>query len=79
MKATKKRRNHLLLKGAEMASSTFAAPLFLALAVIFLGVTLRNVLVEEGKLTPARKTWLRVAFIFAVVAIVLQLVHAFAR
>jgi hypothetical protein len=60
-----------------MTRLTLVALLFLALAIIFLGMVLRNVLVEEGKLTPARKTWLRVAFIFAAVAIVLQVVLVF--
>jgi hypothetical protein len=38
---------------------------FVALAVIFLGVAVRDYLKAEGELTPARHTWLRVAFIFA--------------
>ncbi len=41
------------------------------LAVIFLAIAFRNFLKAEGKLTPARKTWLRIAIIFAAVAIVL--------
>jgi hypothetical protein len=41
------------------------------LAVIFLAAAFRNYLKAEGKLTPARKTWLRIAIIFSAVAIVL--------
>ncbi len=44
---------------------------FVALAVIFAGVALRDYLIEEGKLTPARNTWLRISFVFCAVAIAL--------
>jgi hypothetical protein len=53
------------------------AVVFVALGVIFLGLVLWDVLKEEGKLTPARKTWLCIAFLFAAVAIGLYLVHVF--
>jgi hypothetical protein len=42
-----------------------------ALSVIFLAAAFYNYLKTEGKLTPARKTWLRIAFIFAAIAIAL--------
>ncbi|MBW2739285.1 MAG: hypothetical protein JRE64_10660 [Deltaproteobacteria bacterium] len=52
---------------------------FVAIAVVFLGVTLRDYLKAEAKLTIARKIWLRMAFIFAGVGIGLYLVHTFFR
>jgi hypothetical protein len=48
--------------------------IFLALAVIFLVVSVRDYLRTKGKKHPARQTWLRVSFIFAAVGIVLALV-----
>jgi hypothetical protein len=45
------------------------ALLFLALAIIFVAITVRDFLRSGGALTPARRTWLRVAVIFAAVAI----------
>jgi hypothetical protein len=54
-----------------------AAIVFVALAVIFLGAALRDSLLAEGKLTPARKTWLRVSFIFSGVAIGLFVWHSY--
>ncbi len=55
------------------------AIVFVALAVVFIGVALRDYLKTEGKLTIARKIWLRMAFIFAGVGIGLYLVHTFFR
>jgi len=52
------------------------ALLFVALAVIFLGAAFKNYVNAEGKLTPARKTWLHIAFIFAAVAIILSFLQA---
>jgi hypothetical protein len=52
---------------------------FVALAVIFLGVALRDYLKTEGKMTIGRKTWLRIAFIFAGVGIGLYFVQTFFR
>jgi hypothetical protein len=46
-------------------------PVFVGLGVIFVAVCLRDYLKTEGKLTPARKTWLTIAAIFAVVGIAL--------
>ena len=42
---------------------------FVAIAVIFTGVALRDYLMAEGKMTIARKIWIRMAFIFAAVGI----------
>ena len=44
-------------------------PVFVAIAVIFLVFAFQDFLKAEGKLTPARKTWLRVALILAGVAV----------
>jgi len=49
------------------------AVVFVAIAIFFLGAVLRDYLKTEGKLTIARKIWLRLAFIFAGVAVGLYL------
>jgi multisubunit Na+/H+ antiporter MnhB subunit len=49
--------------------------LFLALAVIFLVAVFRDYRRSEGKPSPARRTWLRVAIIFAIVGLGLQFLH----
>jgi hypothetical protein len=49
--------------------------IFIALSLIFLGAAFRNYLQTKGELTSARQTWIRVAFIFAVVGVVLALMH----
>ena len=41
---------------------------FLALAIIFVSLALRDYLKDEGKLTPARNTWLIIAIIFSAVS-----------
>lgn len=53
------------------------ALVFVALAVIFVAVTVRDFLKEQGQLNPARKTWLLVAFIFCAVSIGLFVMHTF--
>lgn len=53
------------------------AIVFVALATIFLGAAFRDFLIHEGKLTPARGTWLRVAFIFSGIGIGLFVWHSF--
>lgn len=53
------------------------ALVFVALAVIFLALTLRDFLKEQGQLTPARKTWLLIALIFSAVTVGLFLLHTF--
>jgi hypothetical protein len=50
---------------------------FVAIAVIFAGAALRDFLLAEGKLTAARRGWLRMSFIFAAVAVGLFAWHAF--
>jgi hypothetical protein len=52
------------------------ATMLVALAVIFLTVTVQDYLRTEGKLTPARHTWLRVALIFAGIGTILVLLQA---
>jgi hypothetical protein len=42
-------------------------------AILFLAATFWNYLREEDRLTPARKTWLLVAGIFATISVVVQL------
>ena len=42
---------------------------FVAIAVIFIGVALRDYLIAEGKMTIARKIWIRMTIIFAAVGI----------
>jgi hypothetical protein len=42
---------------------------FVAIAVIFIGVALRDYLKEVGKAPIARRIWIRMAFIFAAVGI----------
>ncbi|HVO83154.1 MAG TPA: hypothetical protein VMU60_01895 [Syntrophobacteria bacterium] len=55
------------------------AVVFVALAVVFVGIALRDYLKAEGKLSIARKTWLRIAFIFAGVGIGLFFLETFLR
>ena len=50
---------------------------FVAIAIIFIGVALRDYLKAEGKMTIARKIWIRMAFIFAAVGIGLFMVQNF--
>jgi NO-binding membrane sensor protein with MHYT domain len=50
---------------------------FVALAVVFAALAFQDFLREEGKLTPARKTWLRMALIFSAVSIGLFVWHTF--
>jgi hypothetical protein len=52
-----------------------AAVLLLALAILFVALTVHDVLRTNGTLTPSRKTWLRLAMVFAAVAIGLQVVR----
>jgi hypothetical protein len=62
-----------------MQSFPLLGPVFVALAVIFLSVAVRGYLKAEGKMSPSRQAWLRVAFIFAGVGIVLYVVQTFFR
>ena len=51
--------------------------IFVAIAVIFIGVALRDCLITEDKLTIGRKIWIRMAFIFAAVGIGLFIAQLF--
>ena len=51
--------------------------MFVALAVVFLGIVFHNYLMTEGKMTIARKIWLRMAFVFAGVGIGLYFFYTF--
>jgi hypothetical protein len=51
--------------------------IFVAIAVIFVGVALRDYLKSEDKLTIARRIWIRMVFIFAAVGIGLFFVQIF--
>jgi hypothetical protein len=51
--------------------------IFVAIAVIFIGVALRDYLITEGKMTVARKIWIWMAFIFSAVGIGLFFVQIF--
>jgi hypothetical protein len=61
-----------------MLTTPGVAIVFVAVAVIFVSLTLRDYLIGEAKLNPARKAWLRIAIIFAAVAIGLFIVNTFA-
>ena len=50
---------------------------FVAIVVIFFGVTFRDYLKAEGKMTIARKIWIRMAFIFAGLGIGIYFVRTF--
>jgi hypothetical protein len=50
--------------------------LFLALAVVFVALTVRDYLIAANVLTPARRTWLRVALIFSAITAGLVLLNA---
>jgi len=52
---------------------------FVALAVVFVGIAFRDYLKTERKMTIARKIWLRIAFIFAGVGIGLYFFQTFFR
>lgn len=52
---------------------------FIALSVIFLCVAFRDYLKAEGKMTIARRIWLRMALIFAGVGIGLSFLQMFFR
>ena len=51
--------------------------IFTALAMIFVALAVRDYLVTEGKLTPRRFTWIRLALIFGGIAIALELGRMF--
>ena len=51
--------------------------LFMALAVVFAVLATRDFVREQGRPTPARKTWTRMALIFFVVSVGLFVWHTF--
>lgn len=55
-----------------MAAMQFVPIVLVSIGVIFLGVTFGNYLRAEGKLTPARATWLRITWIFSGIAIAIS-------
>jgi hypothetical protein len=60
-----------------MGSSARIGLLFFGLAAIFLAAALRSHLKAEGSQSLARRTWVRIAIIFAVVGMGLQFSHFF--
>ena len=61
---------------SRLTPSTIAV-VFVAIAIFFLGAVLRDFLKAEGKLTIARKVWLRLALIFAGVVVGLYFFQMF--
>jgi uncharacterized membrane protein YeiH len=53
--------------------------IFIAISVIFVGIAFRDYLNAENKMTIRRKIWIRMAFIFAAVGIVLFFAQIFLR
>lgn len=51
----------------------FTPVLFAALALLFAGLVARDYIRNQGRRAPARRTWVRLAAIFAVVALALFL------
>ncbi|XPS87971.1 uncharacterized protein Dvar_59890 [Desulfosarcina variabilis str. Montpellier] len=51
--------------------------IFVALSVIFVGLAFQDYLRSEEKLTPKRKTWLKIAFIFSGIGILLHAIKLF--
>ena len=58
-----------------MISPPHVGLLFLAIALIFLGAAFHNYQTTERKHSATRQTWLRIAIVFAIVGIGLQLLH----
>jgi len=49
--------------------------LFIGLAVVFISITVSDLLKTSGRVSIARKVWIRMAFIFAAVGIGLNLIQ----
>ena len=49
--------------------------LFMVLALLFFGLSLRDYLKSAGKKTPARGAWIRVAVVFTIVGVLLYLTN----
>lgn len=58
-----------------MLNIAFLGPVLIGLAVIFLGLAMQDFWKTENKLTPARKTWVRIAIIFSAISIGLYVVQ----
>ena len=59
----------------ELLNIAMLGPVFLALAIIFLALAMQDYWKQENKLTPARKTWIRIAMIFSIVSIGLYILN----
>ena len=59
----------------ELLNIAMLGPVFLALAIIFLALAMQDYWKQESKLTPARKTWVRIAMIFSAVSIGLYILN----
>ena len=56
-----------------MFTGTQIGLIFIALSLLFFGLSLRDYFKSKGAKTPARRAWLRVAIIFAIIGILLYL------
>ena len=60
-----------------MLTTPAVSLVLVAVAVIFVALAFRDYLASEGKLSPARKAWLRIALVFAIVGIGLFVVNVY--
>ena len=51
-----------------------ASGILISIAVVFIAATVWDDMKKNGRITPARKTWLLVACLFAIVSAILQFV-----
>jgi O-antigen/teichoic acid export membrane protein len=49
--------------------------IFVFLSLVFFGLSYRDYRKSKGARTPARRAWLRVGFIFAIVGVLLYLIN----
>ena len=61
------------IKGEEKSSIMGAETILTDIGILLLAATFWNYLQLENRLSPARRTWLLIAAIFAMVSILLQL------
>jgi len=59
----------------RMQIVSFVSIVFIGISIIFLAVSLRDYLKNGSTMTIARRVWLRMALIFAVVGIGLYFLH----
>jgi hypothetical protein len=57
--------------GIDMLTGPQVGVLFIILSILFFGLSLRDYVRSDRKKTPARRAWLRVAVIFAVIGLLL--------